>query len=248
MLTTEHIIVACGAFLGGFVSGLAGFGTGLIALGIWLHAVSPPVAAALVVICSVVAQSQTIPTIWHAIDLRRIWPMLAAGVLGVPIGVNLLSHISPAAFRLAVGSFLVVFSTVMLIGRAHLAIRWGGSLADAAVGLGGGILGGLAGLSGPLPTMWATLRGWGKDHRRGVFQAYNLTVLTVALAALIAKGLVTRQLGWLLLWALPGTLSGAWFGVRAYRRLSDHRFHQIVLYLLCFSGLTLIWPSIFGNS
>jgi uncharacterized protein len=80
-----------------------------------------------------------------------------------------------------------------------------------------------------------------------VFQAYNLTVLTVALAALIAKGLITRQLGWLLLWALPGTLSGAWLGVRAYRRLSDHRFHQIVLYLLCISGLTLIWPSVFGS-
>jgi uncharacterized membrane protein YfcA len=195
----------------------------------------------------VTSQCQTIPAIWHAIDFRLIWPMLVAGVLGVPIGVNLLAHVNPDMFRLGTGILPVVFSTAMLAGRARLALRWGGSLADAAVGLGGGILGGLAGLSGPLPTMWATLRGWSKDQRRGVFQAYNLTVLPAALAALAIKGLMTREVGWLLLRALPGTFSGAWLGARAYRRLSDHRFHQLVLCLLCVSGVTLIWPSVFGK-
>jgi hypothetical protein len=34
---------------------------------------------------------------------------------------------------------------------------------DALVGFAGGILGGLAGLSGPLPTLWASVRGRGKD-------------------------------------------------------------------------------------
>jgi uncharacterized protein len=240
-------IIMAGAFLGAFVNGLAGFGTGLVALGIWLHVASPPVAAALVVGCSVIAQCQTIPSIWHAIDLRRLWPMLAAGVLGVPVGSRLLAHVDPVLFRLAIGVFLVAFSTIMLIGRARIAIRWGGRVADTAIGFGGGILGGLAGLSGPLPTMWATLRGWSKDQRRGVFQAFNLTVLGAALIAYAAEGLVTQEVGWLLLWALPGTLFGAWLGSRAYRRLSDHHFHQLVLCLLCVSGLTLIWPSVFGG-
>lgn len=189
MITAVHIIVGAGALLGGFVSGLAGSGSGLVALGIWLHAVSPAHAAALVVVCSVFAQSQTIPAIWHAIDFRRVWPMLGVGVLGVPIGVNPLVHVNPDAFRLSAGTLLVVFSTVMLLGRTRMAISWGGAAADAAIGLGGGILGGLAGLSGPLPTMWATLRGWSKDHRRGVFQTYNLTVLSVVLGLLLVSGL-----------------------------------------------------------
>lgn len=57
----EAGVVLLGAFAGGFVSGLAGFGTGLVALGIWLHVIDPRAAASLVVICSVVAQAQTIP-------------------------------------------------------------------------------------------------------------------------------------------------------------------------------------------
>lgn len=246
VITSATIIILAGAFLGGFVSGLAGFGTGLVALGIWLHAVPPALAASLVVICSVTAQSQTIPAIWHAIDLRRLWPMLAAGVLGVPLGVHLLAHVNPGAFRLGVGLLLVVFSTTMLIARGRVAIHWGGRGTDAAIGLGGGILGGLSGLSGPLPTMWATLRGWGKDQRRGVFQAYNLTVLGAALVLQAIDGLLTRELGWLLLWALPGTMCGAWLGAHAYRRLSDHHFHRLLLGLLGLSGLTLIWPSLFA--
>ena len=240
MSMTAIVIIVAGAFLGGFVNGLAGFGTGLVAMGIWLHAAPPAVAASLVIICSVIAQCQTLPAIWHAIDLRRIWPMLVAGVLGVPIGTNLLAHVNADSFRLGVGIFLLVFSATMLVGRGRTAVRWGGRLADAAVGFGGGVLGGLAGISGPLPILWATLRGWGKDQRRGIFQAYNLTVLGAALVSHAAQGLLTREVGCLLLWTLPGTFSGAWLGSVAYRQLSDHHFHQLVLCLLGVSGLMLI--------
>ena len=52
-------VLALGALCGGFVSGLAGFGTALTTLGLWLHVVSPPVAAALMVVCSVVGQVQS---------------------------------------------------------------------------------------------------------------------------------------------------------------------------------------------
>lgn len=244
MLTATILVVLAGAFLGGFVSGLAGFGTGLVALGIWLHVLEPAVAATLVVLCSVVSQVQTIRTVWHAIDARRIWPMLIAGLAGVPLGTLLVTRLDPATFRLGMGILLLGFSAFMLLGRLRPRLAWGGRMADAMVGLGGGVLGGLAGLSGPLPTMWATLRGWGKDERRGVFQAFNLTVLGAALALHAAAGLVTAELGRVAVAALPGTLAGAWLGARAYRRLSDRRFHEVVLGLLGLSGVTLVWTSL----
>jgi len=234
------LMVLAGAFGGGFISGLAGFGTGLVALGVWLHAVPPLTAASLAIICSIVSQVQTIPAIWHAVDLRRIWPMLTAGVAGVPVGTRLLDHVDAGVFRLTVGILLILSFATMLAGDRRVALRWGGRSADAAIGLAGGILGGLAGLSGVGPTMWATLRGWPKDQRRGVFQAFNLTILSVALLVHAAGGLVTRDVVEPLLWALPGTLTGAWLGARAYRRLSDRHFHRLILVLLGVSGLTLV--------
>jgi len=47
---TTTVVVVLGALCGGFVTGLAGFGTGLTALGFWLHVVNPSVAAALVAV------------------------------------------------------------------------------------------------------------------------------------------------------------------------------------------------------
>ena len=85
---------------------------------------------------------------------------------------------------------LLLFPTALFFIRKPMAFSFGGSLADAAVGFAGGILGGLAGLSGPLPTLWASVRGWTKDQRRGVFQIFNGTVLGAALCLQIASGFV----------------------------------------------------------
>lgn len=241
-MNTELVVVV-GAFGGGFVSGLAGFGTGLVAIGIWLHVVDPALAASLVVACSVVSQVQTIPTIWHAIDRARVLPFISAGLLGVPFGTLLLAHSRPDTFRAGIGILLVAFSILMLLGRVRPKFVWGGRSADGVVGFLGGILGGFAGLSGPLPTLWATLRGWGRDDRRSVFQAFNLTILLAALCAHALSGLLTVEFGKLFLGALPGTLLGAWLGARIYRRLTDKRFHEVVLCLLGISGITLVWGS-----
>ena len=112
---------------------------------------------------------------------------------------------------------MLVFPTALYFNRTPMALSFGGRLADATIGFAGGILGGLAGLSGPLPTLWASVRGWGKDERRGVFQTFNCTVLSAALCLQAGTGFITGQVLWLALLVLPATLSGAWLGARAYR-------------------------------
>lgn len=241
MLFSCSLVVLGGALAGGFVSGLAGFGSGLVALALWLYVLEPATAATLIVLCSVVSQSQTIATVWHAIDRARVWPMLVAGLAGIPIGTGLLAYLDPRVLSVGTGFLLLAFSIFMLVGRYRRRFAWGGRAADCIVGLAGGVLGGLAGLSGVLPTIWATLRGWSKDERRGLFQAYNLVVLSGALAWHASSGLLTAQILHLAPIALPGTVVGAWLGARAYRRLSDQHFHELVLALLGVSGLTLVF-------
>lgn len=238
-----EFVVFLGALAGGFVAGLAGFGTGLTALGIWLYVMTPPLAASLVVVCSVAAQVQTIPVIWHAIEPKLVAPFIVGGLLGVPLGTALVLYLDPYWFRFGIGIVLLVFSTVMLRGGSRQPVVKGGRAADAVVGFGGGVLGGLAGLSGPLPTMWATLRAWGKDRRRSVFQSFNLTVLVAAMITHALSGMLTFELWRLVLFALPGTFLGAWLGARLYRRLSDTRFQTVVLLLLGTSGFMLIATS-----
>src|SRR4029453_7594236 len=110
--------------------------------------------------------------------------------------------------------------------RAPMAFRFGGRPADAAVGFAGGILGGLAGLSGPLPTLWASVRGWAGDQRRGVFQIFNGAVLGAALCLQVASGFVKTDVFWLALLAMPGTLIGARLGMRPHPPPHDRNLHS----------------------
>lgn len=239
-LSHAGLLVFAGALAGGLVNGLTGFGTGMTALPIWVHVLAPILASPLTVACSVAGQLQTLPAIRHAIDLRRLAPFVLGGIAGVPLGVLMLPHVEPGAFKLAVGVLLVASCTLLLLKRSRVPWAHGGAAADAAIGFAGGILGGLAGLSGVLPTLWAELRGWEKDARRAVFQGYNLSILLFALASQGARGLLTAELGRLLLVALPGTIAGAWIGRRMYQRLDTDRFSKVVLGLLLLGGVGII--------
>ncbi len=162
MNTAALVVLSLGALAGGFVSGLAGFGTALMALGIWLYVVPPPTAVALVLICSIIAQTSTMPSVWRSIDFRLIWPFLVGGLAGVPLGTMLVAHADPSIFRLSVGVLLLVFPAALYFHRTPMAVSFGGKLADTAIGFAGGVLGGLAGLSGPIPILWASVRGWAR--------------------------------------------------------------------------------------
>ena len=237
-------VLMFGALAGGFVSGLAGFGTALMALGIWLYVVTPDVAVQLVIICSVIAQTWTMPSIWRSIDFKLVWPFLVGGLAGVPIGTLLVAYADPRLFKLSVGILLLIFPAALYFQRVPVALSIGGKVADTGIGFTGGLLGGLAGLSGPVPILWASVRGWGKDERRGLFQIFNWTILTAAFVVQAGSGLVTRETMWLALLVLPGTIGGAWLGTRTYHALSDGNFRDVVLGLLFLSGITLVWSSL----
>jgi uncharacterized protein len=244
MTIAAYALLLFGALAGGFVSGLAGFGTALMALGIWLYVLPPAIAVPLVLICSVIAQVSTLPSIWKTIDFSIIWPFLIGGLIGVPLGTMLIAHADPKVFKLTVGVFLLVFPTALYFQRSEMGFTFGGKAADAAIGFAGGILGGLAGLSGPLPILWASVRGWTKEQRRGIFQIFNFTILAASLFVQIGTGFVKPDVFWLALIAFPGTVIGAWLGARTYHALSDRNFRDVVLGLLFLSGVGLVWSSI----
>ena len=118
MTAIAYLLLLAGALAGGFVSGLAGFGTALMALGIWLYVLPPSLAVPLVLICSVIAQTSTFPSIWRQ---HRLDPGMA-----VPdrrscrraLGTLLIAHADPSVFKLSVGVLLLVFPAALYFQRA----------------------------------------------------------------------------------------------------------------------------------
>lgn len=237
-------IVVAGALVAGFVNGLSGTGYALMALGFWLQAMSPATAAPLVALCAVAGHLQALRSIWKGVRWPRLWPFLAAGLIGVPLGTALLEHVQVQPLKLGVGILLIFYSAWMGLVRRPPIVSGGGRVADAAAGFAGGVLGGMASLSGPVPTIWVQLRGWGKDEQRGVNQPFNMAILATALVTAGIAGLLDRTF-WI--WAaitVPISLVGARLGLMLYGRVNDVVFRQLVLVLLGLSGMTLILTSL----
>jgi hypothetical protein len=166
------VIVIVGALLAGFTTGFAGFGTGLVASGIWFHALPAAMVPPLVALASVAAQIVGLVTVRKAFDWSRAKPYLVGGVIGVPFGVAALAAASPFLLRASIGAFLIAYATYQLLQRRQREIAgWGGKAADGVIGVGGGFLGGFAGLSGPLPLIWLQLRGGDSASQRATLSA-----------------------------------------------------------------------------
>ena len=112
------------------------------------------------------------------------------------------------------------------------------------IGLGGGLMGGLAALSGPLPAIWGVLRDWPMQQHRAVMVLYNCTCHTIGLVALWLAGLIAATTLMRAFTLLPCLLLGSWLGVRAWVWISPHRFRTLILVFLLASGATLVSRSL----
>jgi uncharacterized protein len=199
--------VLLGTMAAGFVQGLSGFAFGLVGMTIWVWAVAPQLAGPLVVFGSIIGQLLSIGSLRRGFSGERLWPFVVGGCAGVPIGVWMLRYIDPTVFRMAVGVILLTYCPLMLFIGAAPRVTLGGRLADGGVGLIGGVMGGLGGLTGPAPTLWCSLRGWGRDEQRAVFQTFSLCTQGLTLAMYAVGGFITREALGLFAIVAPGASS-----------------------------------------
>ncbi|MEA9822334.1 sulfite exporter TauE/SafE family protein [Xanthomonas campestris pv. raphani] len=237
-------VVAIGAVVAGFVQGLSGFAFSLVAMSFWAWALEPRVAAALAVFGALTGQLLAVASVRRGFDWRVLLPFVLGGFAGIPLGVALLPRIDMAMFKAILGTLLVLWCPAMLMAKRLPRIRKGGRVADGVVGLAGGVMGGLGGFTGALPTLWCTMRGYEKDQQRAVIQNFNLSMLLVTMATYLGTGAVTRDM--LLLFAIvaPAMLVPTLLGTRLYVGLSEATFRQVVLGLLTVSGLAMLLSAV----
>ena len=238
------LVVALGAAVAGFVQGLSGFAFGMVSMSFWAWVLEPRLAATLAVFGALLGQVLAALTVRRGFDGRRLLPFVLGGLAGIPLGVALLPHLDMVWFRAVLGTLLALWCPAMLLSARLPRLTAGGRVADGAVGLAGGVMGGLGGFTGVLPTLWCTLRGLDKDVQRAIIQNFNLAMLLVTFITYLATGLVTREALPLLAIVVPAMLVPVLLGARLYHGISDARFRQIVLGMLTLSGVAMLVASL----
>lgn len=240
-MSAEFIVyLLIGAALGGFINGLAGFGTSLFALGWWLQVMPPLQAVAVVLAMSVASGLQGVVLVRRAIEWPRLARFLLPALLGIPIGLQILHRIDAGVLKIIVAAFLLLYGGFFAFRRELPSLVRATPLMDSAVGFLGGILGAVAGLSGALPTMWLSMRDWTKEKSRAVLQPYNVIVLASSALLLALSGGYTRETLTTIAIALPATMLSAQLGLALFKRLTDRQFRRLLIVMMLLSGLVLL--------
>lgn len=246
------LILLAGAVSGGFISGLAGYGTSLFALGWWLQIMPPVQAVAIILLMSIVSGIQGTIAVRNSIVWRRLAGFLLPACLGIPIGAQMLQYVDAGALKLVIAIFMLAYGGYLLLRSTLPRVSRPAPFIDGTIGFFGGLLGAIAGLSGVLPTMWIAMRGWTKEQSRAVLQPFNLIVLGLSAGVLAAKGVYDPQT---LIWtatALPATIFAVQAGLWTFRRMDDELFRRLLIWVTLAAGLVIaareIWPMLVDSA
>ncbi|MEM8700101.1 MAG: sulfite exporter TauE/SafE family protein [Pseudomonadota bacterium] len=247
MTDTDILYLVIGAIAGGFINGLAGFGTALFALGFFLSVMPALEAVAITVLISVFSGLQGLWIVRHAIanNLRRLARFLLPAIVGIPLGVASLKQVDVSTLKLLIAAFLILYGGFFTLRRTLPQIDRPTPVIDCTVGFFAGILGGAASLSGALPTMWCSMRAWPRYETRAVLQPFNVVVLGLSAIVLAWNGAYHTQTLIYTSVALPTALIAAQVGIAVFRRLEDEVFRRLLIAVCFLSGTLLLLRELF---
>ncbi len=240
------LLFIVGAMVAGFVQGLTGFAFALIAMSFWVWILSPQIAAPLVVFASVWSHIISLSNEQKHPHLNKllVLPYLIAGLIGVPLGTYLLHIIQPETFKLVLGLFLVLWCPIMFFNPQFPRLQQSGKFADSLVGFMGGILGGLGGFCGSLPSAWVMLKNLSKQEQRYILRHFNFAIQVFTLVAYLLQGTLEIQLLPYMALLLVSVSFPAILGAKLFYKISERQFKHTVLSLLFASGGFLIFSTL----
>jgi uncharacterized membrane protein YfcA len=241
-LLAMSVILGCSVVQGGL-----GFGYDLLALPLMvLLGFDLPQVLMILLVTSTLQTVMAVVQWRAAVDWRELAPVIVASVLGLPVGMALLRQLSfadPGTIQQAVGALVIV----ALVIRAGVRVPPRETVPAAAgwlAGFSGGLLGGLAGISGPPLVLWTYAHAWPGDKARVTPQAFSLPLAPLRLGLLCwmfpHAGVSSLPMAAAL---LPATVGGMWMGLRLGDRIAAPRLRAWAYALLLLLGLVCLgWP------
>ncbi|MFT7622267.1 MAG: putative membrane protein YfcA [Myxococcota bacterium] len=232
------LIVCAVVVAAGFVNGLLGFGAGIIAMLVLSATHGLVHAASLVNILSVVLTSYMAFALRSYIDKAAVKLVLPAGLLGVAAGVFLLDSLPEQLMTRTLGAVVILFAAWNLRPQAKpspLAAPWG-----VVAGLASGVLQGAMNTGGPPLVAYLYSKPGEPNIAKATTQVIFVFFALMRLPIAAAHGMITTEVLWDALFAVPTVLIGISLGLRMGERIAPERFRRLVWVAFAAMGLGLI--------
>lgn len=226
-------------FLAVFTQSLSGFGSALVAMSLLPAIIGIRVATPLVALVGFSLEIVLIVRYRQSLDVRAIWRIVLAALIGIPLGVYFLSNVDEKLSLTLLGVVLIGYSVYALLGLKMP--RLDGPVWAYLAGLFGGLLGGAYNTSGPPVIVYADCNRWPPDAFKSNLQGYFIISSVVVVASHLINGNLTSQVWHLFWWMIPFIVIGLIAGLGLDHWLDQLLFRRLVLVLLVVMGIRLIF-------
>ncbi|MFL5282300.1 MAG: sulfite exporter TauE/SafE family protein [Rhodopila sp.] len=239
-------LAMAGVFAAAVLRGFTGYGFGLAAVPLLSLALPPARVVPLVVALQAIIGVAGLRSAWIACDWGAVGVLAPGLVLGIPLGLLILTALPPNPVRLAIG--VIIAFSVWVIRRGFRLPPNPPRLLGGSVGLISGIISGLASMGGPPVIVYFLALGHGAARMRATAIVYFMLAACVSLIPMAAKGMIT---GDTLVWTVacvPVLLLGSALGSRAFRRAQPWHHRMVALTTLSALAVLLIVRAVLGHS
>ncbi len=231
------VIIGIAIFFGFFVQTLVGFAGSLVALPILLISLKLPDAIAYVSIFYLFSSTFLVKKEWRNIDKNVIVKLTLASVIGVILGIVVLTYSKPIVLQKALGVFILLYIVYTLTGKKELSTN---KVVNWTFGALGGFFSGVFSTGGPLYVI--SVKNTVQEIK--TFRATMIGILAlvtiVRVPALAVSGALTFQHLKISLLILPVFFLAQYLGTLLFSRINEVLFKKLLLILLFFSGIGLI--------
>ncbi|MCD6176901.1 MAG: sulfite exporter TauE/SafE family protein [Candidatus Cloacimonetes bacterium] len=220
------------------LQGLTGFGFSILAVPLITLFISPKTAVPILLIYSMIINIVVLYSARKAINLKKIWILLFAGIITMPLGTHLLVIMNENLLKIFIGLMIFVFGILLLIGfRRQFKNE---KIAMLPVGMLSGLLGGSISISGPPIILFLSNQNVDKHTFRGNLAAYFFILNLFTIPVYYLNGLFTKEVWNYSLNFLPGLLIGVFVGNFLSHKIKEDHFKKLTLILLIIMGLLSI--------
>jgi uncharacterized membrane protein YfcA len=220
-----------------FIQAVAGFGLPMIAMPVLVTLFGIRTAVPLMAIIIFILQLFMIVRYREDLNIRTIWRISAAAILGIPIGVLFLTRIPEAITVTLLGLLLIIY--VLYAGFKLPVPSLTNPLWAYLFGFIGGMGGGAYNMAAPPMIIYADTQRWEPKLFKGNLQGYFLIIGIVVILTHSLNGSITSSILQKSLIAVPFILLGAFLGFYLDRFINSAVFRKIVLILMFVFGLNL---------
>lgn len=232
------IILIIGTFFGFFIQTIIGFAGALVALPILLMAMPLPEAIAYISIFYFISTPVFVYREWGNMDKGILKKLAISSILGVIIGIVILSYGQPLVLKKALGIFIILFvlNSLRVQNQLKLAPKM-----EYTFGFLGGFFSGVFSTGGPLYVMIVkNVAPDVKTFRATMFGILGLVTM-VRLPVLAIGGILTMNQLYNSLFVLPFFILALVLGKKAYLKMDELLLKKMILGLLFISGTVLLF-------